>query len=69
MTGYTEVLTWILCSKKEIFSMLNREEDNSAVTIADSRTSEFEVTLLCPPKNKLSIYSIAPLPEIHYCMV
>ncbi|WMV07055.1 hypothetical protein MTR67_000440 [Solanum verrucosum] len=43
MTGYTEVLTWILCSKKEIFSMLNREEDNSAVTIADSRTSEFEV--------------------------
>lgn len=50
MAGYTEVLTWILCSKKEIFSMLNREEDNSAVIIADSRTSEFEVTLLCLEK-------------------
>ncbi|CAN4113829.1 unnamed protein product [Withania somnifera] len=43
MAGYTEVLTWILCSKKEISSMLNREEDDSAVVIADSRTSEFEV--------------------------
>nr|XP_016448063.1 PREDICTED: phenylalanine--tRNA ligase beta subunit, cytoplasmic-like isoform X3 [Nicotiana tabacum] len=43
MAGYIEVLTWILCSKKEISSMLNCEEDKSAVIIADSRTSEFEV--------------------------
>nr|XP_016448065.1 PREDICTED: phenylalanine--tRNA ligase beta subunit, cytoplasmic-like isoform X5 [Nicotiana tabacum] len=43
MAGYTEVLTWILCSKREISSMLNCEEDKSAVIIADSRTSEFEV--------------------------
>ncbi|KAF3639732.1 putative phenylalanine--tRNA ligase beta subunit [Capsicum annuum] len=42
MAGYTEVLTWILCTKKEISSMLNREEDSSAAIIADSRTSEFE---------------------------
>nr|XP_016448062.1 PREDICTED: phenylalanine--tRNA ligase beta subunit, cytoplasmic-like isoform X2 [Nicotiana tabacum] len=43
MAGYIEVLTWILCSKREISSMLNCEEDKSAVIIADSRTSEFEV--------------------------
>nr|GLL44037.1 phenylalanine--tRNA ligase beta subunit, cytoplasmic [Ipomoea trifida] len=43
MAGYTEVLTWILCSKKEIASLLKHGEDNSAVVIADSRTSEFEV--------------------------
>lgn len=50
MAGYTEVLTWILCTKKEISSMLNREEDSSAAIIADSRTSEFEVSLPCPEK-------------------
>ncbi|RAL38742.1 hypothetical protein DM860_013423 [Cuscuta australis] len=43
MAGYTEVLTWILCSKREVASLLRRGEDNSAVVIADSRTSEFEV--------------------------
>lgn len=46
MAGYTEVLTWILCSKKEIASLLKHGEDNSAVVIADSRTSEFEVSSL-----------------------
>lgn len=44
MAGYTEMLTWILCSRREITSLLKHGEDNSAVVIADSRTSEFEVS-------------------------
>ncbi|OMO69889.1 Phenylalanyl-tRNA synthetase, class IIc, beta subunit, archae/euk cytosolic [Corchorus olitorius] len=44
MNGFTEVLTWILCSKKEIFEMLNRRDDkSSAVIIANPRSSDFEV--------------------------
>ncbi|KAJ4837850.1 hypothetical protein Tsubulata_001665 [Turnera subulata] len=48
--GYTEVLTWILCSHREIFSLLNREDDKSAVIIANPRSSDFEVvrTTLMP---------------------
>ncbi|OMP05794.1 Phenylalanyl-tRNA synthetase, class IIc, beta subunit, archae/euk cytosolic [Corchorus capsularis] len=44
MNGFTEVLTWILCSKKEIFEMLNRKDDkSSAVIIGNPRSSDFEV--------------------------
>ncbi|XP_057978331.1 phenylalanine--tRNA ligase beta subunit, cytoplasmic-like [Malania oleifera] len=44
MNGFTEVLTWILCSHKENFSMLNREDDKStAVIIGNPRSSDFEV--------------------------
>ncbi|GMI99497.1 hypothetical protein like AT1G72550 [Hibiscus trionum] len=44
MNGFTEVLTWILCSKKEIFEMLNRKDDKStAVIIGNPRSSDFEV--------------------------
>ncbi|XP_057951548.1 phenylalanine--tRNA ligase beta subunit, cytoplasmic-like [Malania oleifera] len=44
MNGFTEVLTWILCSHKENFSMLNRKDDNStAVIIGNPRSSDFEV--------------------------
>nr|CAD1837671.1 unnamed protein product [Ananas comosus var. bracteatus] len=42
--GYLEVLTWILCSHEENFSMLKREDDGKkAVIIANPRSSEFEV--------------------------
>ncbi|XVF57752.1 hypothetical protein PTKIN_Ptkin07bG0007500 [Pterospermum kingtungense] len=41
--GFTEVLTWILCSKKENFEMLNQKDDNSAVIIGNPRSSDFEV--------------------------
>jgi len=49
MIGFTEVLTFILCSKKENFSMLNRKDDKSkAVIIGNPRSSDFEVhTLSC----------------------
>ncbi|XP_021763151.1 phenylalanine--tRNA ligase beta subunit, cytoplasmic-like [Chenopodium quinoa] len=44
MNGFTEVLTWILCSYKENFAMLNRKDDRStAVIIANPRSSDFEV--------------------------
>ncbi|KAK8537016.1 hypothetical protein V6N12_043197 [Hibiscus sabdariffa] len=44
MNGFTEVLTWILCSKKENFEMLNRKDDKStAVIIGNPRSCDFEV--------------------------
>ncbi|XP_038991467.1 phenylalanine--tRNA ligase beta subunit, cytoplasmic-like [Hibiscus syriacus] len=43
MNGFTEVLTWILCSKKENFEMLNRKDDKStALIIGNPRSSDFE---------------------------
>lgn len=44
MNGFTEILTWILCSYKENFSMLNRKDDKStAVIIGNPRSADFEV--------------------------
>lgn len=44
MVGYTEVLTWILCSYKENFTMLNREDDKSTAAInGNPRSADFEV--------------------------
>ncbi|KAG5565415.1 hypothetical protein RHGRI_001338 [Rhododendron griersonianum] len=44
MCGFTEVLTWVLCSYKEDFAMLNRSDDKStAVIIGNPRSSDFEV--------------------------
>ncbi|OVA18956.1 B3/B4 tRNA-binding domain [Macleaya cordata] len=45
MVGFTEVLTWILCSYDENFSMLKRKDDYStAVIVANPRSSDFEAT-------------------------
>eukprot|EP00249_Psilotum_nudum_P018857 c26990_g2_i1 orf=652-2535(-) len=44
MAGFTEVLTWVLCSHEENFAMVNRTDDGkTAVVIDNPRTSEFEV--------------------------
>lgn len=44
MNGFTEVLTFILCSHKENFAMLNREDDKSAgVIIGNPRSADFEM--------------------------
>uniref|UniRef100_A0A2P2MTP3 phenylalanine--tRNA ligase n=1 Tax=Rhizophora mucronata TaxID=61149 RepID=A0A2P2MTP3_RHIMU len=44
MNGFTEVLTWILCSYHENFAMLNRPDDKSmAVVVGNPRSSDFEV--------------------------
>ncbi|KAH9747783.1 Phenylalanine--tRNA ligase beta subunit cytoplasmic [Citrus sinensis] len=50
MNGFTEVLTWILCSSKEISTMLNRQTDESTAVVGNPRTSDFEVvrTTLMP---------------------
>ncbi|XP_054821886.1 phenylalanine--tRNA ligase beta subunit, cytoplasmic [Prosopis cineraria] len=43
MIGFTEVLTFILCSSEENFGMLNRKDDRSvAVIIGNPRSSDFE---------------------------
>ena len=44
MAGFTEVLTWALCSKAELFESMRREDDGStAVCIGNPATAEFEV--------------------------
>ncbi|KAL2467624.1 putative phenylalanine--tRNA ligase beta subunit [Forsythia ovata] len=44
MVGFTEVLTWILCSYKENFTMLNREDDKATAAInGNPRSADFEV--------------------------
>jgi len=42
MCVYTEVVTWLLCSHKENFAMLNREDVNSAVIVGNPRSADFE---------------------------
>ncbi|KAG4391379.1 hypothetical protein GLYMA_05G172902v4 [Glycine max] len=37
LIGFTEVLTFILCSKKENFAMLNRKDDKSKAVIIGNR--------------------------------
>ncbi|RNC61879.1 putative mitochondrial phenylalanyl-tRNA synthetase [Trypanosoma cruzi] len=41
--GYTELLTFSLCSRDEAFAHLNREDDDVAVHIANPRTMEFQI--------------------------
>ena len=41
--GYTEILTFSLCSKEEAFKQLGREDTNVAVHIANPQTIEFQV--------------------------
>lgn len=44
MAGFTEVVTWILCSHEENFKMVNRKDDgNTAVIIGNPRGADFEV--------------------------
>ncbi|KAL0437969.1 UNVERIFIED_CONTAM: Phenylalanine--tRNA ligase beta subunit, cytoplasmic [Sesamum latifolium] len=43
MIGYTEVLTWILCSYKENFTMLNRKDHKLAAINGNPRSADFEV--------------------------
>jgi phenylalanyl-tRNA synthetase beta subunit len=44
MAGFTEVLTWALCSRAENFEALRRVDDGAtAVSIGNPTTAEFEV--------------------------
>eukprot|EP01023_Acetabularia_acetabulum_P010420 TRINITY_DN14753_c0_g1_i5.p2 TRINITY_DN14753_c0_g1~~TRINITY_DN14753_c0_g1_i5.p2 ORF type:complete len:348 (-),score=72.00 TRINITY_DN14753_c0_g1_i5:40-993(-) len=66
MAGYTEVLTWALCSHKENFEFLRKKDDeNTAVLIGNPATLEFEIcrTSLLPGMLKtLGANKDAPLP-------
>jgi len=43
LAGYTEVLTFSLCSRKENFEMLNLKDDNNCVTIDNPQNLSFQV--------------------------
>lgn len=45
MAGYTEVLTWALCSRAEAFASMRREEPagGGAVAVGNPATAEFEI--------------------------
>ena len=68
MCGYTEILTWALCSHDECFAYLGKEEDMAnpkAVTISNPATAEFQVartTLLSGALKTVGANSEAPLP-------
>lgn len=42
MAGFTEVLTWALCSNADNFDNLNRPNDGSSVQIANSKSADFQ---------------------------
>ena len=63
--GYTEVLSFALCSYKENFEYLQRPDNGSAVIIANPKTTDFEVartTLLVGLLKTLSCSKNLPLP-------
>lgn len=65
MTGFTEILTWALCSRHENFAAMRRVDDDQAVSIGNPATAEFEVcrTSLLPAALKtLAANKDSPLP-------
>jgi len=63
--GYTEVLTWCLCSKDDNFKSLNRPDNGSAVLIGNPKTLEFQcgrLTLLSGLLKSVSANKKYPLP-------
>lgn len=66
MSGFTEVLTWALCSHAEVFEHMRRTDDGStAVCIGNPATAEFEVcrtSLLAGALKTLGANRDTPLP-------
>eukprot|EP00878_Enallax_costatus_P014727 GHUV01015410.1.p1 GENE.GHUV01015410.1~~GHUV01015410.1.p1 ORF type:complete len:429 (+),score=134.65 GHUV01015410.1:294-1580(+) len=69
MAGYTEILTWALCSRSEIFDSMRNPETggpgSGAVSIGNPQTAEFEVcrtTLLPSALKTLAANKREPLP-------
>lgn len=66
MSGYTEILTWALCSKAENFEFVRRPDDGkTAVVVGNPATAEFEVvrsSLLPSALKTLGANKDAPLP-------
>lgn len=67
MVGFTEVLTWILCSYKENFTMLNRKDDKATAAInGNPRSADFEVGLLYCANIKECLHDSLFMPIIVY---
>lgn len=67
MAGFTEILTWALCSHAENFSHLQHSDDGtSAVSISNPATAEFEVcrTSLLPGAPDTSVASLCSISPI-----
>lgn len=66
MVGFTEVLTWALLSRAEVFDYLRREDDGGTVVeIGNPATAEFEVcrpTLMGSALKTLGANKDSPLP-------
>lgn len=66
MAGFTEILTWALCSHAENFDQLRQQDDsNTAACIGNPATAEFEVcrtSLLQGALKTLGANKDAPLP-------
>jgi len=63
--GYTEVLSFALCSREENYKFFRREEDNLCVTIGNPKTVEFQIgrtTLLVGLMKTLASNKQLPLP-------
>jgi len=63
--GYTEVLTWCLCSKEDNFKLLNRPDNGTAVLIGNPKTPEFQcgrLTLLSGLLKSVGANKRYPLP-------
>ncbi|OBT86445.1 phenylalanyl-tRNA synthetase, beta subunit [Pseudogymnoascus sp. 03VT05] len=43
MAGWTEVMPLILCARDENFSWLNRKDNNTAITLANPKTAEYQI--------------------------
>ena len=77
MAGFTEILTWALCSHAENFSHLQHQDDGaSAVSLSNPATAEFEVcrTSLLPGASHTSLQRlgnpaqcVAWLRELLFC--
>eukprot|EP00796_Vickermania_ingenoplastis_P004059 gene4059-2909_t len=64
--GYTELLTYSLCSRDDAFSHLQRQDTDVAVHIANPQTMEFQIcrpTLLVGMLKTLSANKSNPLPH------
>lgn len=65
MAGFTEVLTWALCSNADNYANLNRPDDGKSVKIANSKSADFQagrVALLTGLLRCVASNKAVPLP-------
>mmetsp|Transcript_1844 Transcript_1844/g.2374 ORF Transcript_1844/g.2374 Transcript_1844/m.2374 type:complete len:602 (-) Transcript_1844:48-1853(-) len=47
LAGFTEILTFALCAKEELYKLMRRPDDGLCVTITNPQTKEFQVPRTC----------------------